>query len=267
MAIELVGRTTGTATGGTGAYSVSLTGLTGGLASSPSEGDLVVVCAAAVAGSDLDLAISGYTEVVDIAGVDNGYANLGLFYKFMGSTPDTSVSAPRPVTSSLSAACAIHVWRGVDPTTPIDVAAQTAIGSNAGQPNPPSITPVTSGAVILAAGVGTEVDGLGAVFTTSDLSNFSTVVGNSTFDVVVGMGSKAWTSGAFNPAAFGGNASAGITDSWSAVSIALRPASGGKIKVYDGASWVKKPVKWWNGSAWVEKPVKRWNGSSWVALS
>ena len=38
----------------------------------------------------------------------------------------------------------------------------------------------------------------------------------------------------------------------------------GQSKVWTGASWVAKPVKWYNGSTWVVKPVKSWNGSSWV---
>lgn len=41
-------------------------------------------------------------------------------------------------------------------------------------------------------------------------------------------------------------------------------ASGGRPKIWNGSSWVEKPLKVWNGSSWVEKPVKVWNGSSWV---
>jgi len=46
--------------------------------------------------------------------------------------------------------------------------------------------------------------------------------------------------------------------------IALKVKPGGNIKVWNGSSWVAKPVKVWNGSAWVAKPVKRWNGSAWI---
>lgn len=35
-------------------------------------------------------------------------------------------------------------------------------------------------------------------------------------------------------------------------------------KVYNGATWVTKPIKVYNGSSWVEKPVKRYNGATWV---
>jgi len=38
----------------------------------------------------------------------------------------------------------------------------------------------------------------------------------------------------------------------------------GQIKVWDGASWVAKPMKVWNGSTWETKPVKFYNGATWV---
>ena len=38
----------------------------------------------------------------------------------------------------------------------------------------------------------------------------------------------------------------------------------GYIKVWDGASWVLKPMKYWDGASWVIKPVKYYNGSTWV---
>lgn len=41
----------------------------------------------------------------------------------------------------------------------------------------------------------------------------------------------------------------------------------GRPKVWNGSSWVQKPLKVWSGSAWVEKPVKVWNGSSWVEIT
>lgn len=41
-------------------------------------------------------------------------------------------------------------------------------------------------------------------------------------------------------------------------------ATSGRIKIWDGASWVLKPLKRWDGAAWNEKPLKRWDGASWV---
>lgn len=38
------------------------------------------------------------------------------------------------------------------------------------------------------------------------------------------------------------------------------------IKVYNGSSFVLKPLKRWNGSSWVNTNTKRWNGTSWVSI-
>lgn len=51
--------------------------------------------------------------------------------------------------------------------------------------------------------------------------------------------------------------------------IRLRETAGSLIngfKVWNGSSWVVKPVKVWNGSSWAAKPLKRWNGSAWVPV-
>jgi hypothetical protein len=37
----------------------------------------------------------------------------------------------------------------------------------------------------------------------------------------------------------------------------------GLIKVYDGSSWVWKPVKVWNGTSWVTKTLRYWDGTHW----
>lgn len=41
------------------------------------------------------------------------------------------------------------------------------------------------------------------------------------------------------------------------------PATGGKVKVWDGASWGEKPVMVYNGATWDEKPLKVYNGATW----
>lgn len=43
--------------------------------------------------------------------------------------------------------------------------------------------------------------------------------------------------------------------------------STGQIKVYNGSTFVAKPVKVWNGSSWVVKPLKYWNGSAWITTT
>jgi len=55
---------------------------------------------------------------------------------------------------------------------------------------------------------------------------------------------------------FGGN-------SESAVDFIIGADHTGQIKVYNGSSWVWKPVKVWNGTSWAAKTLRYWDGSSW----
>jgi hypothetical protein len=203
--------------------SISLTDLTGGLASAPIEGDLVLVNYGIGGGVDVDVTVvtADYVEISDLRANDDNDANMGLFRKFMTSTPDTALQVGPTTNATYAGAVAIHVWRGVNTTTPLDVAAVNATGTNTGQPTPGAITPTTAGSVIVIAGVGAAA--ATSVFTASELSNFITAASPDTIDAVVGMGSIAWTSGTFTPATWGGNTTAS-TDSWVATTIALRPA-------------------------------------------
>jgi hypothetical protein len=196
--------------------------------------------------------------------------NLRAASKFMGSTPDTSVSFGPTGSSVEPGLIAVSVYSGVDPDTPLDVAVQTVAIANTNRANPPAITPETPGAFILCVGSGSTSTTIGlTAFSSSDLTDFTSLkfsdFGNP-YNCLLGMGHKTdWSSGEFDPAAFTGPGDSTALSA-SALSIALRPApsSGGNIKVWNGSAWVAKPVKVWNGSSWVAKPVKRWNGSAWI---
>lgn len=227
--IEYVGGRTHAFPGTTSTTVISLNGtLTGGLATSPAEGDLVVV-SYAIHGGDLNMSIvtTGYVEVADLWASDSLDTNLGVFYKAMGATPDTDVEVMATTSAGAPGAVIIQVWRGVDATTPIDVTTTTATGVNTGAPNPPAITPVTAGAVVVVCGAGTSLNG-GVTLSQSgtELSNFIAVYGDnadaSNNDITAAMGSFAWTSGAFDPVALVGNAATSL--SWAAATLALRPA-------------------------------------------
>jgi hypothetical protein len=196
--------------------------LTGGLASTPAEGDLVIVAMAHNFRSNADWTISGYTEISDLWSPDfNNGCEFALFYKFMTGTPDTSVTVPRSGNAAVASAYAIHVWRGVN-ATPLDVSAVNATGIDTPRANPGAITPVTSGSIIIVAGGGASETGA-ADFTSSDLENFISTWGNDDYDAIVGMGSYPWVSGAFDPAQWGGP-SVQADSAWAATTIALRPA-------------------------------------------
>lgn len=209
--------------GGTTAQTISLTDLTGGTDTSPLVGDLVIVGYDSGSNTDRVTTIntSGYTSVADLYSNDSYDANLIAGYKRMSSTPDTSVQVSGTGSSNDGGAVVVHVWRNVDPTTPMDVTPTTATGLNTGRPTPPAITPVTSGAVIvMIGGGGTQTP---ATYTSS-LDNFLTQTRDSVYDAMIGIGSAAWTSGTYTPAQWGGGSNA-AADSWAAVTMALRPAS------------------------------------------
>lgn len=197
--------------------------LTGGLSSSASAGDIVVVYFGVGAESDEVSNISGYTEIAQLAPVDTYVANLSVGYKFMGVTPDTTFTLIGGTASSRNAgAVVVQVWRGVDTVLPLGVNSTTATGINSVLCNPPAITPIAQGSVIVSGGAGAHVDGT-QTFSSSDLSGFLSVGANDDTDVTVGAGYLVWNSGSFNPAAFTFSGTSATTNSWAAVTLALQP--------------------------------------------
>lgn len=226
--IEYVGGRTHALAGTTSNTNLSLTSLTGGLASSPAANDLVVIYfGVGSASGNRDLQISGYTVVADLNANDDSDANLLVAYKFMSSTPDTQFTVIGGTTNVADAGTfAIQVWRNVDQTTPMDVTATTSQVINTAIIQPPAITPVTSGAVILAGGAAAsdEPAGIYSQSTPAQLSNFLTTSQSDNNDSQVGLGSFAWVSGTFTPNAFLFSKNDDTGYSYCAATIALRPA-------------------------------------------
>lgn len=209
--------------GDTTTATISLTDLTGGIASSPSANDVVVVAFGCASTTNIDLNISDYTELVDLYADDTEDSNLGLYYKVMGATPDTQLTRSSTGSVDNAGAVAIQVWRNIDTTNPIDVTTTTATGTNGVLANPPAITPVTQNAVIIAVGFGAHVAGNNFTYSSSNLSNFLTAGQDDVNDSTIGMGSRISTGGAFDPAAFTFSGSSSNAYSWTAASMALRP--------------------------------------------
>lgn len=226
MAISYVGGVVaGRAGNSNSTVDVSLSsGLTGGSNSGVSAGDLVVVtvCTGSQARSSV-VAVTApatYQNLTAQRTTATTYdTNIQVSYKFMPSTPDSVVTIPAQGNIADGQAYVVQVFRGVDPTTPLDVTPTYATGSDA-NPKPAAITPVTAGTWIVVTGGGASA--IGIKYTASYLTNFLAAVGVDTNDARVGAGYyTAWTSGEYDPAAFG----SGLSDSWGATTIALRPAS------------------------------------------
>lgn len=170
---------------------------------------------------------------------DTNDINLSAWMMPVGSTPPTSINmfSTDPTTSATgSTNVAVLVLRGVDPTTPLDVTSTTADGINSAHVDPPAITPVTAGALILVSGVAGHIAAqAAAVFVLgSDITQVVTVQGTSgqTQQALLTVGQKAdWTSGAFNPAAWSfqlsGSPVNATQSSWGSATMVFRPASSG----------------------------------------
>lgn len=219
-----------------GSASISLTDLldSTGATATLLQDDFVIIAFenTSTTGSDIDFTpASGWTEEADLFGNDTQKCNLAVWSKFMGASPDTSVTIPT-VGSTLPTSVVVHAFRGVSTSTPRDVPNVTATGINSSLPNPGAITPVTGGTVIyVAAGAG-DAGFDGHVFTNpGDLSTTTNHFnsdrhGGATTSSVVGAGFVTWSgSGAFDPAQWTGNAVANsAVSSWCALTMALRPA-------------------------------------------
>ena len=231
MALQYVGGKTASIVGSTATVTnVSLTDLTGGLASSPAEGDFVLVAYATHSTADRSIGVttSGYAEIAELYANDSRDVNLSVSWKIMGPTPDSAVDISATGATADPGAVAIHVWRGVDAATSLDVTSTTSTGLDSWVPNPPSITPVTSGAVVIAVGAGAGGSGTTVIgdLSSSELSNFQTVsYVLSTRSIGIGVGSIAWSSGALDPAAFAVSGNNSVSNSSAAVTLALRPAA------------------------------------------
>lgn len=202
--------------------------LTGGTNTTPQAGDIVIIAHAIASGTtDRAFNISGYNQIADLFQTDTESINLFVGWKLMGSTPDTSFTITSGSYSTTQAGTiAVHVWRNINPTTPIDVTSTTALHVSSIRPNPPAITPVTSGAVILAIGGAAHTGGVDT-FGATYLSNFRTVGLNSTDDSTVGMGSIVWPgSGAYDPAVWTCTQATSTAFSAASCTMALRPATG-----------------------------------------
>ncbi len=206
---------------------VSLSGLTGGLASDVAEGDLVIVtytCASNTSRS-LTIGTAGYTTQ-SFTFANSTYDTMGrMGWKIMGAVPDTDVTLGGNAVGGTPAIVTIQVYRGIDPTTPIAAGPATATGTSGAAPNPAQLTGLAAGAQVVVAGACAYAQAVGAqTLTAPYLQSVSKGATTGTYghsmligDVIVGAG------GTYDPAAFTIGASA-ASDSWSAITLALNPA-------------------------------------------
>lgn len=230
MALEYVGGTSGAGT--SSGYTVSLTGLTGGIASAPAEGDLVVVFSGFANTASSAPNVSGNNSGAYLAATAAQHVNdtwdteFRSFYKVMGATPDTSLTITRATNTAYGGATTVQVWRGVDQANPFINAATSTTGGNGAALNSPGYDPAVADSIIISGGMGTMPSAGTAGYTgISGMSNVVTGYGNgSTADASVIMASYAYVGAFFDPPAATGGTQNNTSSSWAGVTIAFRPA-------------------------------------------
>ena len=222
--IEYVGGQTSGRTGSATTLAVNFA-LSGGIASVPADGDLVVICCAV--GTSLDSypaqAISGYTALgqVNVNGSSVDLA-VNVSYKRMTATPDTQFTVPNPNSTARGQAWTVQVFRGVDPAADLTALFATASSPTAAMPNPPSMTPTLAGSWVVVCGA--TAASTGATFTppANFVDDFLTYRQSASVNASVGSGYwGGWSSGAVDPGAYTGW---GGTASSAAYTLVLPPA-------------------------------------------
>src|SRR3989344_5931214 len=147
MAVTYVGGQGAGFAGTTSAQTITFS-LTNGSASTPAARDLVIITyfiGSTVARTQLirNTSAVDYTQMADLTQSDNFDANQLSAYRFMPGTPETQfVLSCTPTAGTGSTADAgrftVHVFRGVDANTPMDVTVVTAGAANSSAVDPPS---------------------------------------------------------------------------------------------------------------------------------
>ena len=222
MALTLVGTASGIGTGASYSVDLSLVSI--------QQGDIVVVSTGFGSTTSSAPTCSGNNSGAYTGAGAHAYAddaqdtNYRMFYKVQGATPDTSLTIGRQNNAAYGGGAAVQVWRGVDTSTPLDVTGTPATTTNSPRGNPPSVTPTTSGAVVIAGGAGTQGTGGSAITVPSGMSDGVTAFcDGTTSDVCAWIASAAWTSGAYDPPAWTDGAGSS-SNSAAAQTIAIRPS-------------------------------------------
>jgi len=236
MAIAFRGSASATAVNG-GDPSITLSGISG-----LAQNDLVIVAYSIADNDNVDenmaMITSGYTEVADLFSNDTVDANLGVFYKFMGVSPDTTATCDGLGGTDAGVAAVAMAFSGVATVAqggPFDVTSTTATGLSTAHPNPPSISTFTEATSWVVIAGGAADSAFSAIpdtityptgYTTNPVSAFA----NDDTNAIVGMGYKSSPADPEDPGTMtlSGSLWSDSTDNaWCAVTMALKVATSG----------------------------------------
>ncbi len=107
------------------------------------QDDLVIIAYSAGDNDNVDenmsMTTAGYTEVEDLFANDTQDLDLGVYWKVMGASPDTTAVATGVGGTDAAIAAVCMVFRGVDTTTPMDVTPVGGATTNTMNANPGAI--------------------------------------------------------------------------------------------------------------------------------
>lgn len=186
--------------------------------------DVVYVITTAAATSDLDLVEDSgtWTELTgtDLYANDTEDTNIAVFRKVQGGSPDASVTFSGG--GAINRAGIAYAFSGVDTTTPEDATPTVATGIDSAEVNPPSIITATANAWVLVLGANTEADAVTEPTNYENLAQRDWPV--SATRNVMGATRVIASPTTEDPGVFNGIAGS-TSDSWAAVTIAIRPAA------------------------------------------
>lgn len=205
--------------------STSLTDLTGGIGNQPQQGDIVFVFSSSAGSGFSNFPVTstpiGYTLIGTASGDDSVSVAFRASYKIMTATPDTSLALHDTGNSANGGAISILVFRNFNPTI-FDATSVFANGASSALVNPPPITPVTDGAIVIAAGASGDSGFLSPFSSMPNLDTTFTAFGDDSYDCAAGCGFQLWQGGTWNGSAWSITGS-DTNDSWTACTIALKP--------------------------------------------
>lgn len=200
-----------------GDVTINLSGL------SLQENDVVVAAVAApkTTGSTPAMVSSGWTEVITpFVGTGSQAPSMGVWYKRMGASPDSSVVMSGDTSSETDTTGIAIAFSGVNTSTALDQTAVISSETTSTNPDPSTIVTQTDGAEVIVFATSNTLDT--SITVPSGYSNHLSVDGNDTYDHTQAVASKNVASaGSENPPSWT-NWSSGI---WRAVTLALKPAA------------------------------------------
>lgn len=194
------------------------------------QDDLVIVAYGVGDNDNVDfnmaMVTAGYTEVADLFSDDTQDANLGVYWKVMGATPDTSAVVDGLGGADAAVAATCMVFRGVDTATPFDVVTTTATGINTMHPNPPAIDHLNPAGLwtVIAGASGHTLGGAGTyTFPTGYTTNALDIGSDDTSDITVGLGYRTNPADPEDPGVMTHSGADSANFAWAACTMALRP--------------------------------------------